>query len=187
MEKPNKMYLFVIIAAIGAILAGTAISHSSFAATSMKNSVNGNENSDNSTQDVSVNDNNTDGQNNAVNDKNQTSEENEGDPINATLVSQAKVPLGEANNIALGNMSAGPLDSKSIKLDDENGHLVYSVNILKGSQFFDVKVDAINGTITSIDNATEAIGNNEQVVNGSNTETNDSGISSQADGENVSQ
>lgn len=64
----------------------------------------------------------------------------------ATLLSKAAISSVEAETIAL---SANPgATVQNTELDDENGAVVYSVELSSGA---DVKVDAANGSILTID------------------------------------
>jgi uncharacterized membrane protein YkoI len=63
--------------------------------------------------------------------------------IDPQLASQAKIAADEAQSIAMTNKSAQSSDVRSVELEDENGQLVYEVEIKKTAQSLDVKVDAI--------------------------------------------
>ena len=63
------------------------------------------------------------------------------------LMPLAKITNDEASQIAIKNVSAQSSDVKSIELEDENGDVVYSVDITQGDKPVDVKVDAVNGNV----------------------------------------
>ncbi len=71
--------------------------------------------------------------------------------IDPNLANNVKVQPEQARGTAMSNVSAQASDVKSVKLQDENGNLVYSVIIMKSNKTLDVKVDAINGTVVRID------------------------------------
>jgi uncharacterized membrane protein YkoI len=71
------------------------------------------------------------------------------------LAALAKISPDEAKASALKNaMVAGGTVIK-VSLDNENGNLVYSVEIVKGTTSYDVKVDAGTGSILFIDQGIE--------------------------------
>ena len=56
----------------------------------------------------------------------------------------------EAVDVAIKKISAQPFDVKSIALENEDGHIIYSVHIYKAdnnSQLVDINVDAVNGKV----------------------------------------
>jgi uncharacterized membrane protein YkoI len=56
----------------------------------------------------------------------------------------------EAIDVAIKKISAQPFDVKSIALENEDGHIIYSVYIYKAdsnSQLVDINVDAVNGKV----------------------------------------
>jgi len=65
----------------------------------------------------------------------------------ANLASLAKITADQAKSAAATHLSASAADVKSVSLENENGNLVYSVQILKQGIMHDVKVDAGNGTV----------------------------------------
>ncbi len=66
------------------------------------------------------------------------------------LMPLAKITNDEASQIAIKNVSAQSSDVKSIELEDENGDVVYSVDITQGDKPVDVKVDAVNGNVLRV-------------------------------------
>lgn len=77
-----------------------------------------------------------------------TSDEPEEDQ--SKLMPLAKITSDEATQIAIKNVSAQTSDVKSIELEDENGDVVYSVDITQGDKPVDVKVDAVNGKVLRV-------------------------------------
>jgi hypothetical protein len=79
-------------------------------------------------------------------------------PENATdqqLSTLATVSADQAKAAALKDPTAAGGTATSVSLDDENGNLVYSVQITKGSTSYDVKVDAGTGSVLLIDQGIE--------------------------------
>jgi uncharacterized membrane protein YkoI len=81
------------------------------------------------------------------------------------LVQLAKVNSTQAKESALSKVTGGTVTG--ISLENENGNLVYSVQITKGSINYDVKIDAGNGNILFIEQST---GNEERALEGSTAE-----------------
>lgn len=67
----------------------------------------------------------------------------------AALAGLAKVTADEARAAALAQFPGATV--KKVSLDDENGWLVWSVDLLDGTTSRDVKVDAGSGTILHVD------------------------------------
>ena len=67
------------------------------------------------------------------------------------LASQTKISPDQAKAAALNDPTVAGGTVTSVSLDNENGNLVYSVEIVKGSTSYDVKVDAGTGNILFID------------------------------------
>ncbi|MEM4449118.1 MAG: PepSY domain-containing protein [Fervidicoccaceae archaeon] len=67
------------------------------------------------------------------------------------LAALAKISPDEAKATALKDPMVAGSTVTSVSLDNENGNLVYSVEIVKGSTSYDVKVDAGTGSILFID------------------------------------
>lgn len=65
---------------------------------------------------------------------------------NAALLSQAKISLTQAISAAEGHVRGKAIRAE---LEDENGTLVYGVEVTSGTQTTDVKVDINNGKILS--------------------------------------
>ncbi|HKR72559.1 MAG TPA: PepSY domain-containing protein [Candidatus Nitrosocosmicus sp.] len=68
------------------------------------------------------------------------------------LKSAAKITNDEAIQIALKNVSGQPSDVKGVELENENGNIVYSVNVVQGNESKDVKVGAVDGNILEVEN-----------------------------------
>jgi uncharacterized membrane protein YkoI len=79
-------------------------------------------------------------------------------PENATdeqLAALATISSDQAKASALKDPTVAGGTVISVSLDNENGYLVYSVEIVKGSTSYDVKVDAGTGSILFIDQGIE--------------------------------
>lgn len=68
------------------------------------------------------------------------------------LKSAAKITNDEAIQIALKNVSGQQSDVKGVELENENGNMVYSVNVVQGNESKDVKVGAVDGNILEVEN-----------------------------------
>jgi uncharacterized membrane protein YkoI len=86
---------------------------------------------------------------NEINEVEDTSEAE--DTIDPQFASQAKITTDEARTIAMTHTSTQSSDVQSVTLDDENGQLEYSVEITMAGKSLDVKVDAISGQVTHVD------------------------------------
>ncbi len=71
------------------------------------------------------------------------------------LAGSAKITPDQAKASALKDPTVAGGKVIGVSLDNENGNLVYSVQITKGSISYDVKVDAGNGNILFIDQGIE--------------------------------
>ncbi|HEU97362.1 MAG TPA: hypothetical protein ENO36_00700 [Fervidicoccus fontis] len=71
------------------------------------------------------------------------------------LSSLAKITPDQAKEAALRDPTLAGGTVTSISLENENGYLVYSVEVVKGAMSYDVKVDAGNGSILFIEQGTE--------------------------------
>ncbi len=79
-------------------------------------------------------------------------------PENATdqqLSALATISSDQAKAAALKDPTVAGGTVTSVSLDNENGNLVYSVQIAKGSTGYDVKVDAGTGSVLFIDQGIE--------------------------------
>ncbi len=79
-------------------------------------------------------------------------------PENATeqqLATLAKISPDQAKASALKDPTVAGGTVTSVSIDNENGNLVYSVQIIKGSTSYDVKVDAGTGNILFIEQGIE--------------------------------
>jgi uncharacterized membrane protein YkoI len=79
-------------------------------------------------------------------------------PENATdqqLAALATISSDQAKASALKDPTVAGGTVTSVSLDNENGNLVYSVEVAKGSTSYDVKVDAGTGSILFIDQGIE--------------------------------
>jgi len=72
------------------------------------------------------------------------------------LAASAKITPDQAKASALKDPTVAGGTVTGVSLDNENGNLVYSVQIVKGSTSYDVKVDAGNGNTLFIE---QGIGN----------------------------
>jgi len=88
-------------------------------------------------------------------------------PENATdqqLATLAKISPDQAKASALKDPTVAGGTVTSVSIDNENGNLVYSVQIVKGSTSYDVKVDAGTGNILFIEQDIEnEIGTTENI------------------------
>jgi uncharacterized membrane protein YkoI len=80
------------------------------------------------------------------------------------LTKQVRIQPDEAILAATKNVSAQPSELRSLTLENENGHAVFSVDIFKpnSTQSVDVKVDAINGKVLRIDQDRDDNNGNEE-------------------------
>ena len=79
-------------------------------------------------------------------------------PENVTdqqLAALATISSDQAKALALRDPTVAGGTVISVSLDNENGNLVYSVEIVRGSTSYDVKVDAGTGSILFIDQGME--------------------------------
>jgi len=73
------------------------------------------------------------------------------DQVDPQQASQAKITADEAKAIAVKHVSAQLSDVKEVELENEGGHLVYSVEIRKDGKLFEVEVDASNGNVIAVE------------------------------------
>jgi uncharacterized membrane protein YkoI len=71
------------------------------------------------------------------------------------LSSLAKISPSQAASIVLNNSQFSGGKVLNVTLENENGYLVYSVIVSVSNSTFDVKVDAGNGKILSIEKCTD--------------------------------
>ena len=64
----------------------------------------------------------------------------------------AKTTNYETIQIALKNVSGQQSDVKGVELENENGNIAYSVNMIQGNESKDVKVGAVHGNILEVEN-----------------------------------
>ena len=64
----------------------------------------------------------------------------------------AKTTNYETIQIALKNVSGQQSDVKGVELENENGNISYSVNVVQGNESKDVKVGPANGNILEVEN-----------------------------------
>lgn len=97
-------------------------------------------------------------------EKNQTKEQGKENDEQELTVANTKTSITEeqAKQTALASVKDGVF--KTIELEDEDGVIVYGVEIQSGSNTYDVKVDANSGSIikTDQDNEKEQKGNIEK-------------------------
>jgi len=70
----------------------------------------------------------------------------------AQLAPLARITAGQAKAIALNEVT-GTLSQ--VELDNEDGNVVYSVEITNNKDSFDVKIDAGNGKVLKVESGTE--------------------------------
>jgi len=128
----------------------------------------------NSLQNQAVQDNNSDNDKETDDANDQETNDDGGndsaDSIDPQFASQAKITADQARDIAISNISAQSSDVKSVSLDDENGQLVYSVDVTKAGTSFDVKVDAISGQVANVDQGTDNETENDNGADADNIE-----------------
>lgn len=90
--------------------------------------------------------------NNTQNTQGNLNIEEESASSQTDLKSAAKITNDEAIQIALKNVSGQPSDVKGVELENENGNMVYSVNVVQGNESKDVKVGAVDGNILEVEN-----------------------------------
>jgi uncharacterized membrane protein YkoI len=190
MKTRTTILALAAVAVVASLVAAVPLFHSSFAALTPQAT------KQDSTQNQATVQNNNGGNDKETKDDN-GSNNGAADNISPQFASQAKITADQAQNTAVKHMSAQPSDVKSVSLDDENGHLVYSVGITQAGKYSDVKVDAVTGQVASVDQGTdgETADNGGQVNNGANdAETNDdtansttAAVDNHSDGENPSQ
>ena len=90
--------------------------------------------------------------NNTLNAPDNLNIEKESGPGQSDLKSAAKITNDEAIQIALKNVSGQQSDVKGVELENENGNIAYSVNVVQGNVSKDVKVGAIDGNILEVEN-----------------------------------
>ena len=97
--------------------------------------------------------------------------QNEGESGEAALLaSQAKIDSSQATAAALGQVPGKVL---GVSLDNENGNLVYSVEVKTGdNQIKDVKVDAGNASVLSVNTGGEDNGIEQDYANEGDHEAN---------------
>jgi len=97
----------------------------------------------------------------------ETETNEDSDEVDAQQASQATITADEAKAIAVKHVSAQLSDVREVELENENGHLVYSVEIARDGKLFEVEVDAINGTVMILEQDDDSYNGNEE------TETNE--------------
>lgn len=186
----KTIFALAAVAVAASLIGAIPVLHSSFAAPSAND--NQPAANPNSTQAQDVQDNNSGGNNDKETNDATDQERNDGngsgnvDSINPQLASQAKITADQAKSTAMTNVSAQPSDVKSVSLDDENGHLVYSIEITKAGQSFDVKVDAISGQVANVDQGMDGESADDGNSGSDDAETNDDGnsaVDNHSDGE----
>jgi uncharacterized membrane protein YkoI len=90
--------------------------------------------------------------NNTQNTKSNLNIEEESADSQTDFKSDAKITKDEAIQIALKNVSGQQPNVKGVELENENGIMVYSVNVVQGNESKDVKVGATNGKIIEVEN-----------------------------------
>lgn len=87
-------------------------------------------------------------QSNETNSATEQSKEAKGQDVKITLPTGG-IDQTAAEKIALASISGGTIEFT--ELEDENGVIVYSVEIKSGTNVIDVKIDALTGTILKSD------------------------------------
>ncbi len=87
----------------------------------------------------------------------------------AQLSLLTKITADQAKNLALQE-KAGSVNK--ISLENENGNVVYSVEISNNAGVFDVKVDAGNGKVLKIESGTEGKGSSNEKEASTESENN---------------
>lgn len=77
------------------------------------------------------------------------------DSVDSQAAGQVAITADQAKSIAATHVSVQPSDVKSASLEDEDGQLVYSIEIAKAGGLFDVEVDAITGQVSSVEQEAE--------------------------------
>jgi hypothetical protein len=90
--------------------------------------------------------------NNTQNTKGNLNIEEESTDSQTDFKSDAKITKDEAIQIALKNVSGQQSDVKGVELENENGNMVYSVNVVQENESKDVKVGATDGKIIEVEN-----------------------------------
>jgi uncharacterized membrane protein YkoI len=88
--------------------------------------------------------------NNTLNAPDNLNIEKESGPGQSDLKSAAKITNDEAKQIALRNVSGQQSDVKGVELENENGNIVYSINVVQGNESKDIKVGAVDGNILEV-------------------------------------
>jgi len=78
-------------------------------------------------------------------------EDEDSDEVNAQQANQAKITAEEAKEIAVKHVDAQLSDVKEVELERENGYLEYSVELVKDGKLLAVEVDAITGSIITVE------------------------------------
>ncbi|MEN3003978.1 PepSY domain-containing protein [Dehalobacterium formicoaceticum] len=86
------------------------------------------------------------------NESNEQGEENDEQELNAANT-KTSITEEQAKQVALASVKDGVL--KELELEDEDGVVVYGVEIQSGSNIYDVKVDANSGSILKMDQDNE--------------------------------
>jgi len=150
----KTIYAVAVVAAIATIFIGVTVSNNTFATPNVTGVQQLNQNQEQRTQPYSATD--EDKATNGDDDRTEgETNDDSNDYVDAKLASQAQISPDQAKAIASSHVSAQISDIKSIDLDYENGHLVYSVDIIKANHFFDITVDAMNGKVVNVDQGTD--------------------------------
>jgi uncharacterized membrane protein YkoI len=114
--------------------------------------------------------------NNTLNDPDKLDIEEESIPGQSDLKPAAKITNDEAIQLALKNVSGLQSDVKGVELENENGNIASSVNVVQGNESKDVKVGAVDGNILEVENGdVEGEDNNDDANEGDNVGDDDTG------------
>jgi len=94
--------------------------------------------------------------------------DNESKAIDFKSADADHITSDHAKSIAVGFISADTSDVKSISLEGESGNPIYSVDITKNGQNYEVNIDAINGNvlIVSQDSTDESVNDISEIDDG---------------------
>lgn len=100
--------------------------------------------------------------------------DNESKAIDFKSADADHITSDHAKFIAVGFISANTSDVKSISLEGESGNPIYSVDITKNGQNYEMSIDAINGNVlfVSQDSADVSVSNTSEIGDG-DSEMND--------------
>ena len=94
--------------------------------------------------------------------------DNESKAIDFKSADADHITSDDVKSIAIGFISANTSDVKSISLEGENGNPIYSVDITKNGQNYEMSIDAINGDVllVSQDSVDASISDTSEIGDG---------------------